>query len=138
MKNLNMTEEQAVRVFISDCETLINSWRGKGHGSINPLIANALLDFYDTLARIKERVNSSLELKKEKAEVTTPCETLPVSKFLTVKQFKEKHPWPSEGGLRNLIFYAETNGFNAVIRKAGRRVLISEEEFFKWLDSQKV
>jgi hypothetical protein len=46
------------------------------------------------------------------------------------------HPWPPIGGLRHLIFNAETNGFNQVIRRIGRRVLIDEAAFFDWVNTQ--
>lgn len=34
------------------------------------------------------------------------------------------------------FFYADQNGFDKVIRRAGRRVLIDEQAFFQWLDEQ--
>ena len=53
----------------------------------------------------------------------------------TIKQFREKYPAFTEGGLRDRIFHAESNGlkkFGAILRN-GRRVLIDEEKFFNWL-----
>jgi len=44
------------------------------------------------------------------------------------------HPWPPLGGLRHLIFHAETNGFKQVIKRVGRRVLIDEAAFFRWVE----
>ncbi len=46
------------------------------------------------------------------------------------------HPWPPVGGLRHLVFFADQNGFSRVVRRAGRRVLIHEGEFFRWLEKQ--
>jgi len=37
-------------------------------------------------------------------------------------------------GLRHLIFNAGSNGFDAVVRRIGRRVLIDETAFFAWVD----
>ncbi len=54
--------------------------------------------------------------------------------YLTVKQFNEKHSWPPPGGLRHLIFYAETNGFKSAFKRVGRRVLIDEAEFFQCIE----
>jgi hypothetical protein len=34
------------------------------------------------------------------------------------------------------VFYAATNGFDKVIRRIGRRVLIDEAAFFEWANSQ--
>lgn len=59
-----------------------------------------------------------------------------INKYLTVRQWVNEHPWPPIGGLRHLIFNAEANGFNKVIRRIGRRVLIDEDEFFNWVNTQ--
>ena len=48
----------------------------------------------------------------------------------TVKQFRDRHSWSSEGGLRWLIFNSKSNGFEKAFVRLGRRVLIDEEEFF--------
>jgi hypothetical protein len=53
----------------------------------------------------------------------------------TIKQFCQKYPAFTEGGIRDRIFYADSNGlkkFGAILRN-GRRVLIDEEKFFQWL-----
>lgn len=57
-------------------------------------------------------------------------------RFLTVQQWTKQHNWPPSGGLRHLIFHASSNGFDAVIRRVGRRVLIDESAFFAWVDRQ--
>ncbi len=58
--------------------------------------------------------------------------------LLTVKQFSEKHPAFPVGGLRFRIFHAKTNGLqnSGVIVRNGRRVLLNEERFFDWLESE--
>ena len=62
---------------------------------------------------------------------------LPASpKLIPVTQWSKYHDYPKLSRLRNLIFYAETNGFQKCIRRIGRSVLINEEEFFKWADTQ--
>jgi hypothetical protein len=58
------------------------------------------------------------------------------TRLIPVPDWKHHHPWPPEGGLRHLVFYAATNGFNKVIRRIGRRVLIDEAAFFEWANSQ--
>jgi hypothetical protein len=54
--------------------------------------------------------------------------------LLTVKQFSEKNPAFTEGGLRMYIFYENKNGMTDadVIVRVGRKILIHEENFFKW------
>lgn len=59
------------------------------------------------------------------------------NRFIPVTDWKNHHPWPAVGGLRHLIFNAETNGFEKVIVRAGRRVLIDEKAFFEWLNAQR-
>lgn len=63
----------------------------------------------------------------QRASIDNATQLIPVS------QWKEYHPWPPEGGLRHLIFHEKTNGFSAVIRRVGRRVLIDEAAFFEWV-----
>jgi hypothetical protein len=56
-------------------------------------------------------------------------------RLLTVNQFVKEHPWPPIGGLRFLIFHEKTNGFDQVVVRVGRRVLLDEEKFFIWARS---
>ncbi len=57
-------------------------------------------------------------------------------KYIPVPEWHKHHSWPPNGGLRHLIFNAEKNGFNQVIRRVGRRILIDEKAFFDWVDQQ--
>lgn len=61
--------------------------------------------------------------------------TTQARKVFAVTEWAKTHSWPPIGGLRHLIFNASTNGFDKVIRRVGRRVLIDEAAFFTWLDS---
>jgi hypothetical protein len=64
--------------------------------------------------------------------------------LLTVRQFADKHPAFSGGALRYLIFNAKprltadgamrSNGLDAALVRLGKRVLIDEAAFFRWLD----
>lgn len=56
------------------------------------------------------------------------------TRLIPATRWKEFHPWPPTGGLRHLIFNARTNGFDAVVRRVGTRVLIDEAAFFAWVD----
>lgn len=62
------------------------------------------------------------------------CE--PQRRLIPVTDWKRLHHWPSEAGLRYLIFHAENNGFNQVVNRVGRRVLIDEGAFFQWVAAQ--
>lgn len=39
--------------------------------------------------------------------------------------------WPPPGGMRHIIFYADTNGFAPAITRVGRSVLIDPVEFWR-------
>ena len=56
--------------------------------------------------------------------------------LLTVRQWATEYKWPSEAALRNYVFHAKQNGFDAVVRRVGRRVLIDETAFFAWVEAQ--
>ena len=56
--------------------------------------------------------------------------------YLTVKQMAAKHPAFSEASLRYHIFHESKNGIDKAIRRVGRKILINENLFFDWLESQ--
>jgi hypothetical protein len=58
------------------------------------------------------------------------------TRLIPVTQWNEHHQWPSQSGLRYWIFNAKTNGFDSVIRRVGRRLLIDEAAFFEWVNTQ--
>jgi hypothetical protein len=53
--------------------------------------------------------------------------------YLTVQQWIETKPWPPLGGLRHLIWNSKHNGFDSVIRRVGRRILLDSAAFEKYL-----
>ena len=58
--------------------------------------------------------------------------------LLTVKQLPQKHPAFTEGAVRMYIFNRSQNGLadaGAIVR-IGRKVLINEEKWFAWIESQ--
>lgn len=59
-----------------------------------------------------------------------------IQKLIPVSEWPKLHNWPPIGGLRYLIFHSTRNGFSSVIRRVGRRVLISEPDFFAWVEKQ--
>ena len=60
----------------------------------------------------------------------------PTTRYIAATQWNKYHAWPPIGGLRHLIFHAKSNGFNRVIKRVGRRILIDEQAFFAWVDEQ--
>lgn len=59
----------------------------------------------------------------------------PAPRLIPATQWPAVHDWPPLGGLRHLIFHSATNGFDSVVRRCGRRVLIDEAAFFRWVGS---
>ena len=57
-------------------------------------------------------------------------------RLIPIPKWPEYHDYPTEPGLRWLVFNAEKNGFSTVIRRVGRRVLIDEQCFFDWVDDE--
>lgn len=56
--------------------------------------------------------------------------------LLTVKQFCQRHPAFTQGGLRWLLFHRQDNGLERAIVTVGRRLLIDVDAFFGWLAQQ--
>ena len=56
-------------------------------------------------------------------------------RLIPVTRWNEYHPWPPVGGLRHLIFHAKTNGFDKVVRRVGRTVLLDEDAFFDYANT---
>lgn len=60
----------------------------------------------------------------------------PVERLIALTDWPAHYPWPTVPGLRKLIFKAADNGADRWIRRVGRRVLIVESEFFRWVEEQ--
>lgn len=58
------------------------------------------------------------------------------SRLIPVTEWHKYYAWPPIGGLRHIIFHAETNGFKEAIVRVGRRVLVDENKFFECAKSQ--
>ena len=66
------------------------------------------------------------------------CDTSspPKTRLIPLTEWAKHHDWPPVGGLRHLVFFEKTNGFDNVVKRVGRRVLIDEGAFFEWVDAQ--
>ena len=58
------------------------------------------------------------------------------TRLIPLTQWPKHHAWPPLGGLRHLVFHAQTNGFDRVIRKVHNRILIDEQAFFAWVEEE--
>lgn len=64
-----------------------------------------------------------------------PDTKAPKIRLIPLTDWPKHHSWPPLGGLRHLVFHGSSNGFNRVIRRIGRRVLIDEQQFFEWVNT---
>ena len=58
--------------------------------------------------------------------------------YQTIKQFCQRNPAFTDGGIRHNIFFEKTNWLKesgAIVRNAGR-ILIHEEMFFAWIEKR--
>jgi hypothetical protein len=58
-------------------------------------------------------------------------------RLIPLTDWPNHHAYPPLGQLRALVFNAKTNGFEHCIRRVGKRILIDETEYFRWIDRQK-
>jgi hypothetical protein len=58
--------------------------------------------------------------------------------YSTVKQFCQRHPAFTQGGMRHLIFNESKNGLakSGAIVRIGGSVKINENKFFVWVEAQ--
>ena len=56
------------------------------------------------------------------------------TRLIPVTKWNDYYDYPTIGGLMALIFNADKNGFNKVIRRIGSRVLLNEQAFFDWVE----
>ena len=56
--------------------------------------------------------------------------------FLTVAQISARHPGFSVPALRHLIFDSRRNGFDRVIFRIGKKLLLEESSFRGWIEQQ--
>lgn len=58
------------------------------------------------------------------------------TRYIPVPEWPNYHPYPTIAGLRNFINKKDTNGFDKVVKRVGKRVLIDEAAFFEWIENQ--
>lgn len=54
------------------------------------------------------------------------------NRLIPLTEWPKYHPWPSVSALRALVAQSKTNGFDKVIRRRGRRILLDEAAFQDW------
>jgi hypothetical protein len=56
--------------------------------------------------------------------------------YIPVTKWNEHYEWPPIGGLRHIIFNAETNGFAPAIKRVGRSVLMDAPKFWEIVEQK--
>ena len=59
-----------------------------------------------------------------------------MSDLVPVSKWNDYFSYPTNGALRQLIFYAERYNFKNVVKKLGNRLYISISAFNKWVEEQ--
>ena len=57
-------------------------------------------------------------------------------KYFTVRQFSERHSI-SIGSLRSMIFFSKQTGFDKCLRRLGKKIFISEPDYFQYMEEHK-
>jgi hypothetical protein len=83
----------------------------------------------NTVVKEKHK-GDSLGDNAKKSDIEVRDRLIPLSKW------NQYYDYPSISALRSFVFFEDTNGFNSVIRRVGRRVLICEKSFFEWVETQ--
>ena len=62
----------------------------------------------------------------------------PPTRLIPLAEWPKHHPWPTAPALRFYVYNAKSNGFekHGVVKRVGRRILINEAAFFRWVDAQ--
>lgn len=53
-------------------------------------------------------------------------------RLIPLVKWNDYHPDPSVKALRMLVFRKDENGFDSVVERRGKRILINEAAYFKW------
>ncbi len=57
--------------------------------------------------------------------------------YKTVKQIAESYDGFTESAIRFILFNRKQNKFDSCVRKIGRKILISENDFLQWIENHK-
>lgn len=58
--------------------------------------------------------------------------------FLTLRQFADKNPWPTEMALRSIFARRHKNGMEKAFVRRGRRIIVNEEKFFELMSNNEI
>lgn len=81
---------------------------------------------------------ADLDRLEDSTHPVKAVETLPPPSrvLVTVQQLCQRTPAFKEQTIRQFLFDRHENGLNRAVRHLGRKLLIDEEEFFRWIDER--
>lgn len=56
------------------------------------------------------------------------------SRLIPLTLWPHYHLYPTVYRLRHFVFHADSNGFHRCIRRVGKKILISETDYFEWVE----
>jgi|GEM_PF-1356085 len=84
---------------------------------------------------LRDRGHKDLRTNIEKPEVSLESGLKPQGKrLIPVTKWNNYYDFPTVSALRQLIFNQHKNGFDKVVRRVGGRIVIKEDEFFRWAE----
>ena len=72
-------------------------------------------------------------MKDTQTQIPAELRNRNLGRVIALTRWPDFHDYPSVAGLRWLVFNSKHNGFSNVIGRAGRRILIDEAEYFRYL-----
>jgi len=58
--------------------------------------------------------------------------------YLSKQEFLKRNPFITPRSLKNLLDTREKNGLSPAVKFLGRKLLIDEDAFFRWMDAPKI
>ena len=59
-----------------------------------------------------------------------------MTRLIPLSQWNKFHVWPTTASLRRMLRKGKETGFDKVIIRVGKRIIIDEQQFFIWVKSQ--
>lgn len=61
------------------------------------------------------------------------------TRYIPLAEWDQYHPWPTPGAFRQYRYKSGVNGMDklGVIVKVGRKLLVDEQAFFRWVKTHK-
>jgi hypothetical protein len=92
----------------------------------------SIVQVLSNLIELLERIDNRLK-RLEDLEGSLHVDKDVKNRLIPLSKWNVYHDWPTISSLRWLRFMGHENGFNAVCKNVGRRLVIDEQAFFEWV-----